>query len=442
MAQTHNKPSWAAYFKESTWCTHPANAAAWIADGKQIEHVALDLSGVQQAFIPDPTFERLANSVGGRYNIAGIRNCAAKIGVKLHGTGVVTAPGDQVEVTYLGDILEHCMGGIHYGTSHDVTGGSTTVVELDSVDGVVKGCMIAFQDTTTPTPGNLGKLHFRRVVDIDDADPFTVTLSEALPFTPAAGDLAHGCITAYPKEDVLTDSVTGIDGLKTWSWLLKKSRPAQGADLTWVLRGAVATFEVTGLDRGAVPSMNLDIMAANFLHGGADGLENPNFTATPEGHAQLSMGRDFLYNFSTHGNTAAVSQDCNKCSFTVGFKRTPVETTTEKTDPAEGLASWSFNPSPSKIAATFVPYTDDVYAELAARTTKRVTLYQPGDGSGAGKAWCIHVPKMQIATTPKREDVGDVNGLSVELQSMEADDVVDGGADIDLENAMFVIAIA
>jgi hypothetical protein len=439
MAQTHNKPSWLAYFKESTWGVSPPDGAAWVAGGAQVEHISLDLSGVAQAFVPDPTFERKALSVGGRYNVPGIRNCGFKAGIKLHGTGVVTDPGDQVAATYLCDILEHCMGGVHRGTSHTVEGGSTTVVELDAVTGIVKGCLIGFEDTTSPSSANLGKLHVRRVIDIDDGDPFTVTLSEALPFTPAAGDLAHGGITAYPKESVLTDSV--VPAVKTWSWLVKKTRAGMGADLVWQIEGSVASFEVQGLDRGALPSLSLDVMAGNFRHGAADGLENPAFVATPAGNAQLSQGRDFLYNFGTYGNTAIASQDCNKCSFTVGYKRTPVETNTEKTNRMEGLASWSFTPAPSKIAATFVPYTAGYYNELAAQTTKRVTMYQPGDGTGPGKCWAIHCPKMQIAATPKREDVGDVNGLSIELMTMEPDDVIDGGDDEDLEQATFLIFI-
>lgn len=436
MAQVSIHRSQLAYYPETVVCEAPAD---WDASGTLIEHISADPASIGQTFIPDPTLELRALSVGSRYNVQGIRNTDMTVGVKLHGTGVVTDPGGQVEPTALGTLLEHCMGGIHRGTSHTVTGGSTTVVSLDSVTGVVKGCIIGFQDTTAPLAKNLGKVHPRRVIDIDDADPFTVTLSEALPFTPANGDLAHGAITAYANESVLEDSVA--PAVKTFSWWHSKERVGGGAEMIWHLQGCVASFEVQGLDRGQLPSLNLKIMAANFKHGNTDGLTNVAWTQTPEGHAQLSMGRDVLFTLGTYANSALSEMDINKCAFAVGFERTRVETITEKTHDFEGLASYSFKPAPSKFSVTLLPYRDNEYTELAARTQKRVTLYQPGDGSGAGKGWCIHMACAQIAATPKRADVGDVNGQALELQAMEPDDVVDGGDTVDLEKANFLIAI-
>lgn len=434
MAQVSNRRSTLAFYKETTVCVLPAD---WDASGVLIEHTAADSASIQQTFIPDPTLERRIFSVGGRYNIPGLRNTEMQVGIKLHGTGVTTADGEQVEATYLTDLLEHCMGAVHLGTTHMVTGGSTTVVGLDAVTGIVKGCIIAFQDTTAPTDGNLGKLHPRRVLDIDAVDPFTVTLSEALPFTPAAGDIAHGAATAYPLEEALEDSVA--PEVRTLSWYFNKDRA--GTEAIWALMGSVASFEVTGLDRGQLPTLNLKIMAANFKFGGEDGLTNVTWTQTPQGQAQLSMGRDIQFTLGTYNSTALNVADINKCGFTVGFERTRVETITEKTNDFEGLASYSVKPGPSKFAIGLVPFTDGQYGELKARTRKRATLYQPGDGSGAGKGWCIHMPCAQIASTPKRYDVGDVNGQQLDLQTMEPDDVVSGGDNTDLEKATFLIAI-
>lgn len=441
MGQVSNHRSYLGFRRETVVCVPPADWAANNDGIRWIQHLSADTSSIAQAMIADPTLERRIMSVGGRYNIRGIRNTDLAVGVKLHGTGVVTDPGDEVVPTYLSLILEHCMGGVYYGTSHTVAGGTSTVVELDDVDGVAKGCMIAFQDTTAPSAANAGKCHPRRVIDID-ADEKTVTLSEALPFSPAVGDVAHGCATAYPHEYNLEDSVSGPNGVLTWSWFVKKERNSGGTEMLWELLGTVASFEVQGLERGALPSLNLKIQAANWRHGGVDGLANPTITGKGEGHAQLSMGRDAIFSYGTFGQTPLASVDANAVAFAVGFERTKVETTTEKTNDFEGLASYSVKPAPSKFSFTLLPYQDNAYADQQAETRKRLSLYMPGDGSGAGKGWCIHMACAQIAATPKRADVGDVNGIAIEAQSMEPDDITNTDPDLlDLEVATFVIAI-
>lgn len=436
MAQTTIHRNWLAFRKETTVAQPPADWAA-VDDGIYvIEHLSADPSTVKQTLIDDLTLERRLFDVGGRTRIKGLRNTTLSVGVKLHGTGVTTAVGEEVESTYLSEILVHCMGGMHQSTSVLLTGGTATVPTLADTTGIIPGCLIAFQDVTSPTAADTGKLHVRRVLSL--IEDTSITLSEALPFTPANTDIAHGTITLYPDEDVLEDAVAGEGGLETFSWFIKKAKT--GTELLWQLVGSVASFSVEGLDRGQLPSIKLDIMAANFKHGGEDGLTNPAF-GTPVGNAQLSMGLDVQLNIGSYGATTLVPRDVNKVAFDVGFKRIAVETTTEKTHDFEGLASYSATPGNPNFKITLLPYQDDVYGELADGTAKRVTFYQPGDGSGAGKCWAIHMPKAQWAETPQRADVNEVHGLSVELRSMPATDC-SGGSNEDLERARFLIALA
>lgn len=434
MAQTSIHRNWLAFYPETTVATPPAD---WAASGVAIEHTSVDIAPVKQAWIPDPTLEGRAFAVGTRRMIAGIRNVNATVGIKLHGTGAETAAGEQVADTYLCKLLRHCMGGTHRGTSRTVAGGTATKPTVDDSSGIIPGSLVAFEDTTSPAAVNAGKVHFRRVLSID-SETDELTLSEALPFTPAENDKAHAAVTAYLDEDILEDAVASAGGPHTLSWFVKQAK--SGTDHLWQLEGSVASMQLQGLGRGELPSLQLGIMAANFRVGGADGLTNPSFSSI-EGHAQLSMGLDVLCSIQDYGTTSINLQDVNQAAFDPGFTRTPVPTTTEKTHRFEGLASWTFTPGNTRFTVTLLPYSDDWYTDLHAGQFFRINFYQPGDGSGAGKGWCLHIAKAQLVETPSRATVEQVHAVQLVFQAMEPDDC-SGGSNEDLEMSRFLIGLA
>lgn len=430
-AQETIHENWLGFAPETTVCVAPADPATSFT---WIEHISADTSNIKQTFPPDPTLERRAMAVNAnRKRIKGIRNCSASVALKLHGTGVTTADNTQVAQTYLGTILQHVMGGVHRGTRHAVVSGDTTDIELASVTGIIPGCVLAFEDTTDPTEEHEAKPIPRRVIAVDAGDKI-VTLSEALPFTPAAGDIAHPAITPYWVSSVLKDAVAGPS---TLHWFIKKSKT--GTDLLWTVEGSVASFKLDGLGRGALPSIGLEIMGANFRTSAEDGLVNPNPT-TFQGHAQLSMGLDAQLLIGEYGDDTLVSHHCNTVTFEPGVSRVRVESNTEKIDRFEGTATYSFAPGETKFSCTLTPYDSAWYAGLKEGKEYRITLYQPGDGTGAGKGWCLHMGRAQLIETPSRTDLNENHAVSLSFAAMEPDDCV-GGSNEDLEKTRFTLAI-
>lgn len=419
-------------FAETTPCVPPAS---WQNDGTWIEHLKSDTNSIKQILLTDPTLEGRIMSVGKRKKIKGLRNCEFSTEIKMHGTGVVTADGVQVANTYLSTILKHCMGGIVRGYATTLTGGSTTVPEVDDATGIVPGMLLYFQDTTTPSQELTGKPQQRRVLSVDGLE---VTLSEALPFTPANGDIVNGTITAHPDEEYLEDAVAAGG---TFAWFVQKTKAGSGGtDHLWVIEGSVASFQLQNLSRGQLPSLALNVMGANFRHGGVDGLANVT-PPTIEGQAQLSMGLDVQCSIQNYGTTTINEVDVNQCSFDVGFTRERVETTTENIDRFEGTATYTIKPGSTKFTCTLVNYDDAWYQKLEEGQEFRINFYQPGPGNGAGSAWGLHVPRAQLMSTPGRADVNEVHGVTLEFEAMEPDDTT-GGSNVELEKAVFLFGMA
>jgi hypothetical protein len=425
----HIYPQALAFFEETTPCVAPADWSAETA----IEFISIDLSGVKEALVADPTAERRAFKVGTRHMVKGIRNCTASIVLKLHGIGEETADGDQVENTYLARILKHCLGGLHRGSSTTITGGTATIPEVDDATGIIPGCLLAFEDTTSPSARNAGIAHPRRVLSVSGS---AVTLSEAIPFTPAAGDVVHAVATGYLDHDHLVDAVAA-GGL--CQWYVKRENSNSGTDLLWTLEGSVASLKLDGLGRGALPTLNLDIQAANFRHGAEDGLTNVALAA-PEGHAQLAMGLNVILSIQEYGTSTVNEVDANNVTFDVGMTRKPTPTTTERLHRFEGLSSYHYDPGQSKFTCTLVGYTDDFYAGLADNKDYRISFYQPGDGSGAGKGWVLHCGRARLMATPARTDVEQVHGVTLEFMLAEPEDC-SGGSNADLEQSRFLLGL-
>ena len=433
MAHKHIHPQALAFAAETTPCEPPAD---WTAE-TAIEFISMDLSGVKETLVADVTAERRTMAVGDRPNVKGIRNCSASFVLKMHGIGEETADTMQVPNTALAKILKHCMGQAIRGYSTTISGPGTAAVPIvAATTGIVPGVMLAFEDTTSPTPQNEGIVHFRRVIAVNGGTK-AVTLSEVLPFTPADGDVVHGCVTAAFSHSYLVDAVNA-GGL--FQWYVKREEGNTDDDLLYTLEGCVASMSLEGLGRGSLPTIKLDVMAANFRHSAEDDLANVALAA-PEGHAQLSMGTNVRMLISPAGSTAIAEVDCNEVGFDFGVVRKPTMTTTERLHRFDGLSSYHYDPAKSYITTKLVGYTPAWYAALKVDAEYRINLYQPGDGTGAGKGWCLHAGKVRLVETPARTDIDMVHGVSLKWQLVEPSDCT-GGSNEDLEKSRFVIALA
>lgn len=418
----------ASFYKETTPCEPPADFAA---DGTRIEFVSFNLDGVKQEEVVDPTAEDRHFAVGTRQRIPGRRNGTFGLVAKLHGTGVVTAEDATVAQTYLGTLLEHCMGGVHLGTSHVITGGSATAPALDDVTGIVPGCMLAFQDTTSPTDENDGFPVCRRVLSIA---ALVVTLSEALPWTPEAGDPVHGCITAYLDAHVLRDAVAAQG---TLCWYV---RHGDDESLNYRLDGCVLSPKFEGMSPGGLPTINFDGLCANFAQGDADGLADIPDLGVPEGRPQLSMSLNVSLSIQEAGNTAIHEIEPAAVTFEPGYTRSKVETVGTRTYRFHGLATYSVTSGQTKFNVTVAEHTNEYYAGLQVGKVYRITLTQPGAGAGAGAGWCIHLPKARLVETPGRTAVGDNHGMTLMFEAAEASDTT-GGSNVNLQKSRFVVAL-
>lgn len=430
MAHQHIYHHAIAFAEEASPCVPPAD---WTAE-TAIEIVSVDLSGVKETLLVDPTAERRPMRTTERARIPGVRNVTASIVCKLHGIGEVTADGDQAPDTYLARLLKHVMGQTIRGYSTTLTGGTTAIPTVDDATGIIPGMMLSFEDTTSPTSHNTGILHPRRVIAVSGT---SITLSEVLPFTPAAGDVVHATITAAFDQDYLVDATAAAG---TLCWYVKRESGNSATDLLWRFDGCVANAKIDGLSRDGLPTLNLDIMAANFAHGGADGLTNVALAA-PEGHAQISVGAYTRMLISPTSANAIVEVDQSSLTLDMGVTRKPTLSHTTRIERFDGLSSYHYDPGVSTIEVQVHGYDDAWYAALAAGTTYRLTFYQPGDGSGAGKMVCIHAPKARLIETPARSDVGMVHGVTLKFQLCEPDDCA-VASNADLEQSRLLIALA
>lgn len=430
----HKHRNWLAFQTESAPCvpTGSWDSATWI------EFVSLDLANVKEALIVDPTLERRGMAVGKRKRIRGIRNVEWTAGLKVHGTGATTSADAQVAETYLMTILKWCMGGLHRSYTRAIASAAdahTLTVGVGKTTGFIPGCMVYVEDTTSPSAANEGKLHLRRVVSVN-AGTDTITLSENLPFTPASGDVIHGTGTLYIDESYLESAVRS-GSIRTLSWFAKFTKGDD--EHLFQLEGTVGSFALQGLGRGELPSLQLSMMSANFLVSDKDGLAEPTPTAAV-GKPQLANGLDVLFNVGDYGDETLATKPVNALSFDPGLTRSTVPSVTEDLDRFEGLADYSFTPGETKLSATLVPYASAWYGALKDGDEHRLTHYQPGPGSGPGKAWGLHIPRAQLIATPSRVDVEQVHGVSLEWGAMIPDDAT-GGSNEELELSPFLIAI-
>jgi hypothetical protein len=426
-----------AFFEETTPCAPPAD---WAASGTAIDFISADINPKQELLV-DPTAERRIKLTGARTRIKGIRNTDWSAVLKFHGTGAATVTDAQVSETYLSKILEWCCGGLIRTYTRVIASGTTTTLTVDVGDetGFVAGCLIAVEDTTSATAENVGKLHWAQIASIAAQ---TLTLTEALPFTPASGDVIHGSITIYMDETVLEDAIKN-GSVYTWNWLYQR-RLTGGTEELWQMEGTVAGFKLQNFGRGQLPQVALSCMSANFKKTGDDGLTWASLASTVK-TPQLSMGRDVKCSISPTAATVRVDYDVNNFEFEPGFSRVRVETCTETTDRFEGMSTYSVAPAETKATFTLVPHGETFYTGLNDDTPYRVMFYNPGPGgaaaAGAGKSWAICIPKAQVGETPTYSAVNEVGGEQVVLSAMDPSALYTGET-AEVGGSMFLIGLA
>jgi len=393
MAINHLHRSWLAFAYEST---QGVVITDWDGDGFLVDHLEADPGAIAQSLIEDATLNFRAFTK--RRFIKGIRNNDnAKFKLNWHGSEAVTANAAAVAQTSLMKLTEHCWGGQVRTKSTTCTGGTALIPELTSVDTITPGTFIAFEDL-----GDLGRCHIRRVLVVT---ALAVTLDQALPFTPANGDKAHGCAITYIDEDVLGDSTIGN---RTLAWRLERS----GTEAVYEFVGTKAMLGIM-LPRNAPPSLELSVYAANFEH---ETLTKETWTQTPAGQAPLAIGRDTKLFVQVYGTHTSTDLHCQQMAVEAGVPVVPIDTITEVDDRMEGRAGYSIQPADTTLTPVIVPFDDDWEVALQADTSYKVRYSQIAQ---AGKCWAVHCSRAEIGETPKFTPVNSVQGVSVKFRAHE-----------------------
>lgn len=431
-AHFHTNRSVLATFPESTVCSPPAD---WAASGVAFEHLGVDVSGVKQSLLVDPTMELRAKAMGKRLKIKSTRNVDWSFRAKLHGIGAETATDSQVAATYLSDLLAWGFGAQHRTYTRAVVSSAnayTITVGAGLTTGFVAGALVAIEDTTSPAAQYAGKPVLRQIASVD-AGTDTITLTEACPFTLAAGDVLHATISIYVDEDVLQDAVRS-GSLYTRNFYHRRVM-GSNVDTAYQLEGTVASVAFANLARGQLPEVVFNCLSANFLHSGEDSLAAATFSSVV-GFPQLSNGVDLLCWISDASGTDATMVDVREAAFEPGITRTREETTTEVLDRFDGMSTYSATFGDTKFTTTLAGYLPAWYASLEDGDEFRITFTQPGPGTGAGKGWGFLIPRAQLAMTPTLAAGGTTFGSALEFQAM-----IPSLASTELGTSPFVIGL-
>lgn len=427
ISQFLTKEQSASYFRETTVAVGPAD---WAAEGTPFEYISVDLANVKEERLTDMTAESRVRRVAARATIAGKRTGSFEQVLKLHSTGVVTAPGATVVKNYIGEMIECAWGGCYLGKSTTITGGTATAPIVDDVTGIVPGMLLAFESLADADYEGL--LAFRRVLAVN-AGTKVVTLSEALPWTPAADDIVHGTITNYVAPHVLRDAVLAGS---TYSVLVQLG---DDESLVSQMLGCVCSAKFENLGPGALATLNLSWLNGNFDRGAEDGMAYIPDLGERVGGAQLSMHNCSL-SIQEAGNTAINSVHYSAISIDTGLTRTPVPSGSDKNGRFQ-LATYSMASTPAKISVTISGYSNEFYSGLKAGKVYRISFANPGSGAGAGSGFAWHAARCRLAETPGRADVGDNHGVTLTFICDESNDTT-GGANVDLQVSSILFAQA
>jgi hypothetical protein len=429
------------YFSETTQGTPPANAAAWIASGVRLRHIAetLDVSGVERVLIPDERNQSRVFATEAR--IEGLDNPEFPFAVYAHGLGETTATGQQVATDApgyeLGLLLGHAIGGITRGYSNTCLVSSTTLIlnVTDASDHTV-GEFVAVEYATAYSPYPDGTAWPRRIVALDTVStPNTITLDQALPQAPATGDPIHGCLVMYPDEDVIADS-SAASG-RTRSYLAQKGLPGAGAGAreSWEFRGCVETLQNIAWERGGDMRFAFQVMAGS--HASPEAAAWPTaWAANAElGLATLSFSPLTELWMVTAGVTTNTLVQISKFEVEPGVPRVRNETVTTGAANMMGTYGYSTAPAETLVNLTVTPFGISQWTDQRAGTYKTARLARLGP-PGSGIA--VHFERLSHVVTPKREVKGTNTDVMVQLKAHEATAL---GTTTELQQAKFCIVM-
>ena len=406
-----------AIYLESTPGTGPAD---WDASGSLVDHLSVDVAGLTQTVAKDGNVEDRIFASGDRDMILGLKSGGtAKSSHYLTGHGQTIADAASATETHLAKLLKLALCGEQITKTYTCSGGTATQPTLTAVTDLEEGDFLAFQDTTSPTTANSGICYIRRIINISG---MTVDVDQALPFTPANGDLARSTITFYPDTAVLQD--TSGTASSTASVKIEKGETTAAADKVWEMYGCVPTLSISNLTRDSQAQVELEWMCGKWLT-----YDDVTKTAWSTAKSALTsvqpvtIGINTTVWVQTYGTTTSVCKPVNSFDVSVGIPRARIDTLTECTANLQGLAGYTSSNADTTVKMGLARLGDDWEGVLQGSTRKVVRI---ACNRGPGYSWAIHFSRVQIMSTPIDKDIASNAGTEVTFRA---------GEDLDNSNA-------
>lgn len=427
------KTGYLAIFEETTAGTGPAD---WDADAFLVDHTSADVSGLVQTVAPDENIEGRIFASGDRTMLLGLKSGASMSSTHyMTGHGQTVAAAATATATHLAKLIKLAVCGQRISTSRNVTGGSATAPEVDSVTGLEEGDFLAFQDLTSPSAANSGICYVRRIVDIS---ALVLTLDQALPFTPANGDIGRSCIAMYLDTAKLQDSTSASGTTASVKVELGEATPAN--EKVWELYGACPTLTIQDLNRDAPAQIKLDWMPGTWKT--YDDVTRTTWSAAKSALTSVQpamQGIGTTVFVQTYGTATSVCKPVNTIEVDLGVPRQRIETVTTCTTNLEGIAGYSVDARAMTKIKVGIGRIGDDWEGVLQGGGRQVVRYAVSRGPGYG--WALHFSRCQLSATPTDKDIGSQAGYSVEWRAGE--DLDNAGATTeDLWKSKAIIVLA
>lgn len=424
-------PTSLAFALETTVAVPPTLAADWVTavgsltTGARLRIIGetLDLSSFKQTMIEDMRSQEAI--LGDEPKVFGIKG-GVEFGFEAYlcGHGLDTVSGSQVAQTAMGLFLLTCLGGQDRSNSTVLAGGghTTTTITVSATTNITTGSHIKVEDLDDP-----GRSVPRRVVDITGS---VLTLDEALPFTPADGDLVHGAHTFYPAEATLVDS--GSSG-RTLSFLLSKGQGTTPRE-HYVARGCKPILEGITINRNESPRLKFRVLVGSFIS--PEAAPEPTWTADPEGSAPLAIGPDTKVRYDNVGSTTSTQVHVSEFNFVPGVESVAHDTLTEADSGMPGRAGYGLQPAHSTLDFTILPYAQQHHTDFNSQQLKQLRLSRI---STEQRAWALTIPRLEIVETPAIAPLGP--SMAVKLAGRALRNTTIDSVDTELTRARFCLVL-
>jgi hypothetical protein len=379
-------------FEGSTIGAVPADAAAWAAaEGTTAARMYVETADpafiMGAAAVPNADMQTRVGEAQAPH--LGLETAdGGSIVSRLWSTGETFSTGVSVAETWLGQLLEHALGGSSLGSHATITTvTSQLILEVDDAGDLAVGQVIGLQDFTTP--GAFASRVFPAVITAIDG--VEITIDRAMPFTVAVGDHVIGAETAYYDQAALTNPDDA--GSSTLSILIQK-----GTDV-WVAGGAHLALDSIAMERGMQPKLNWSVLAAKGYPPGVTGaVTAPTWAGTIEGSVDVrAIGRDTHCRLATFGATTTSEIEIFSAAMATGCPVLAQDGVTELNAGSPGRIGYRTEPADTTVTIV-VAMADAEQTRWTAGTLCTLTYSQT---AAIGFGWCVHLRKCFLMAPPK-----------------------------------------